>query len=689
MNEKERILYLREQLHEHNYKYYVLNQPDISDQEFDFLMHELQDLEAKHPELYDANSPTQRVGSDLNQNFTQVAHKYPMLSLANTYNEQDVADWYESVSRGLAGEPFEVCCEMKYDGLSISLTYVDGKLVSGVTRGDGVHGDDVTVNVKTIRCIPLVLKEGTGYPKEFEIRGEILMPWKVFEQLNAEREAAEEPLFANPRNAASGTLKSQNSKLVASRRLDAYLYYLLGDNLPAEGHYENLQAAAHWGFKISQGMKKVGSLEEIYQFINYWDTERKNLPVATDGIVLKVNSLRQQRALGYTAKSPRWAIAYKFKAERACTRLNEVTYQVGRTGAVTPVANMDPVQLAGTIVKRATLNNEDFIRSFDLHIGDYVYVEKGGEIIPKIVGVAVEKRQQDAVPVEFIKTCPECGTPLVRYEGEAAHYCPNDTGCPPQIKGRIEHFIARRAMNIDSLGPETVDEYYRRGLIHNIADLYKIQVQDINGTGNRERSAQKIVNGIEASKKVPFERVVFALGIRFVGETSARLLARRFKTMDALQAATMQQLMDIDGVGEVIAKSVITYFANPVNQEIVARLRSYGLQMQLSEEQIEGTSDRLSGKSIVISGVFTKHSRDEYKALIEKNGGKNVGSISGKTSFILAGDNMGPSKLQKAEKLGVPLVDEATFLEMIGETNAESESATTPTVEPDGQLSLF
>lgn len=689
MNEKERILYLREQLHEHNYKYYVLNQPDISDQEFDFLMHELQNLEAKHPEMYDANSPTQRVGSDLNQNFTQVAHKYPMLSLANTYNEQDVADWYESVSRGLGGEPFEVCCEMKYDGLSISLTYVDGKLVSGVTRGDGVHGDDVTANVKTIRCIPLVLKEGTDYPKEFEIRGEILMPWKVFEQLNAEREAAEEPLFANPRNAASGTLKSQNSKLVASRRLDAYLYYLLGDTLPAEGHFENLQAAAQWGFKISQGMKKVGSLEEIYDFINYWDTERKNLPVATDGIVLKVNSLRQQRALGYTAKSPRWAIAYKFKAERACTRLNEVSYQVGRTGAVTPVANMDPVQLAGTIVKRATLNNEDFIRSFDLHIGDYVYVEKGGEIIPKIVGVAEEKRPKDAQPVEFIKTCPECGTPLVRYEGEAAHYCPNDTGCPPQIKGRIEHFIARRAMNIDSLGPETVDEYYRRGLIHNIADLYKIQVQDINGTGNRERSAQKIVNGIEASKKVPFERVVFALGIRFVGETSARLLARRFKTMDALQAATMQQLMDIDGVGEVIAKSVITYFANPVNQEIVERLRSYGLQMQLSEEQIEGTSDRLSGKSIVISGVFAKHSRDEYKALIEKNGGKNVGSISGKTSFILAGENMGPSKLQKAEKLGVPLVDEATFLEMIGEASAESESATTPTVAPDGQLSLF
>lgn len=665
MDEKERIIYLRQQLHEHNYKYYVLNQPTISDQDFDFLMHELQNLEARHPEMADPNSPTQRVGSDLSQNFTQVTHKYPMLSLANTYNEQDVADWYDSVSRGLDGEDFEVCCEMKYDGLSISLTYVDGKLVRGVTRGDGVHGDDVTANVKTVRCIPLVLKEGSGYPQEFEIRGEILMPWKVFERLNAEREAAEEPLFANPRNAASGTLKSQNSRLVASRQLDSYLYYLLGDNLPSDGHYENLQTAASWGFKISQGMKKVKNLQEIYDYINYWDTERKNLPVATDGIVLKVNSLRQQRDLGYTAKSPRWAIAYKFKAERACTRLNEVTYQVGRTGAVTPVANMNPVQLAGTIVKRATLNNEDFIRNFDLHVGDYVYVEKGGEIIPKIVGVAVEKRPDDAEPVRFIDSCPECGTPLVRYEGEAVHYCPNDTGCPPQIKGRIEHFIARRAMNIDSLGPETVDEYYRRGLVRNIADLYTIRVQDINGAGNRERSAQKIVNGIEASKNVPFERVVFALGIRFVGETSARLLARHFKTMEALQNATIQQLMDVDGVGETIAKSVVSYFCNPVNKEIVSRLRSYGLQMQLSEEQASGGSDRLAGKSIVISGVFAKHSRDEYKALIEQNGGKNVGSISGKTSFILAGDNMGPAKLQKAEKLGIPLVDEDTFLGMI------------------------
>ena len=696
MNEKERILYLRQTLHEHNYKYYVLNQPDISDQDFDFLMHELQDLEARHPELYDANSPTLRVGSDLNQNFTQVAHKYPMLSLANTYNEQDVADWYDSVRRGLDGEEFEVCCEMKYDGLSISLTYVDGKLVRGVTRGDGVHGDDVTANVRTIRCIPLVLKEGSGYPHEFEIRGEILMPWNVFERLNAEREVAEEPLFANPRNAASGTLKSQNSRLVASRQLDSYLYYLLGDTLPTDGHYENLQTAASWGFKISQGMKKVKTLQEIYDYINYWDTERKNLPVATDGIVLKVNSLRQQRSLGYTAKSPRWAIAYKFKAERACTRLNEVSYQVGRTGAVTPVANMDAVQLAGTVVKRATLNNEDFIRNFDLHIGDYVYVEKGGEIIPKIVGVDVDRRPIDAESVKFIDKCPECGTPLVRYEGEAAHYCPNDTGCPPQIKGRIEHFIARRAMNIDSLGPETVDEYYRRGLVHNIADLYTIKVQDINGSGNRERSARKIVDGIAASRQVPFERVVFALGIRFVGETSARLLARHFKTMDALQNASMQELMEVEGVGEVIAKSVIAYFHNPVNQDIVERLRSYGLQMQLSEEQISGATDKLAGKSIVISGVFAKHSRDEYKALIEQNGGKNVGSISGKTSFILAGDNMGPSKLQKAEKLGLPLVNEEQFLEMIGGDapaepvlTTEPEPEAKPRVDSNGQLSLF
>ncbi len=695
MDEKQRIEQLRRELHEHNHRYYVENQPSISDYDFDQLMHELQQLEARHPEMADPNSPTQRVGSDLQTEFRQVAHKYPMLSLANTYSEQDVRDWYDSVSRGLAGEPFEVCCEMKYDGLSISLTYVDGRLVQAVTRGDGVQGDDVTQNVRTIRAIPLVLGSREGripssseltslhpspftlhpspftlhpsppIPHEFEIRGEILMPWKSFERLNAEREAAEEPLFANPRNAASGTLKSLDSRVVASRQLDAYLYYLLGDELPADGHYENLEAARQWGFKISEGMKKVHTVDEVMDFINYWDQERKNLPVATDGIVLKVNSLRQQRALGFTAKSPRWAIAYKFKAERACTELLEVTYQVGRTGAVTPVANMAPVQLAGTTVRRATLNNEDFIRSFDLHIGDHVYVEKGGEIIPKIVGIDIDQRPIIAQPVQFIKRCPECGTPLIRYEDEAVWYCPNDTGCPPQIKGRIEHFIARKAMNIDSLGPETVDEYYRRGLIHNVADLYDIEVQQINGDGSRTKSAQRIVNGIQKSKEVPFERVVFALGIRFVGETSARLLARHFKSMDALMQAGLEELQEVEGIGEVMAKSIISYFHNEQNRQIVERLRGYGLQFALSTEQTAAQSDKLAGQSIVISGVFQHHSRDEYKFLIEQNGGKNVGSISGKTSFILAGDNMGPSKLQKAEKLGVRIVNEDEFLEMI------------------------
>ena len=668
MNEEERIIELREELHAHNHRYYVENAPEISDQEFDALMRELQELEARHPEMHDDNSPTQRVGSDLSSEFQQVAHRYPMLSLANTYNRQEVADWYESVSRGLHGADFEVCCEMKYDGLSISLTYENGRLVRGVTRGDGVHGDDVTANVRTIRCIPLVLT-GDDYPKDFEIRGEILMPWKVFENLNAEREKAEEPLFANPRNAASGTLKSQSSALVASRRLDAYLYYILGAELPSDSHYDNLEHARQWGFKISEGMRKVRTLEEIYAFIDKWDTERKNLPVATDGIVLKVNSIAQQRQLGYTAKNPRWAIAYKFKAERERTRLLDVTFQVGRTGAVTPVANMEPVQLAGTVVKRATLNNEDFIRSFDLHIHDYVYVEKGGEIIPKIVGVDVDSREEGAQPVEFAKVCPECGTPLVRYEGEAAHYCPNDASCAPQIKGRIEHFISRKAMNIDSLGPETVDEYYRRRLIRNVADLYDITVQDINGDGSRERSARKIVEGIKASVEVPFERVVFALGIRLVGETSAKILARHFKNIDALMNATLDQLTQIDGIGEVMAKSVITYFHTPENQEIVERLRGYGLQMSLSEEQLASATDILAGKTIVISGVFQKHSRDEYKAMIEQNGGKNTGSISAKTSMVLAGENMGPAKLQKAEKLGIRIINEDEFLEMIGRNN--------------------
>ena len=668
MNEEERIIELREELHAHNHRYYVENAPEISDQEFDALMRELQELEARHPEMHDDNSPTQRVGSDLSSEFQQVAHRYPMLSLANTYNRQEVADWYESVSKGLHGADFEVCCEMKYDGLSISLTYENGRLVRGVTRGDGVHGDDVTANVRTIRCIPLVLT-GDDYPADFEIRGEILMPWKVFENLNAEREKAEEPLFANPRNAASGTLKSQSSALVASRRLDAYLYYILGAELPSDSHYDNLEHARQWGFKISEGMRKVRTLEEIYAFIDKWDTERKNLPVATDGIVLKVNSIAQQRQLGYTAKSPRWAIAYKFKAERERTRLLDVTFQVGRTGAVTPVANMEPVQLAGTVVKRATLNNEDFIRSFDLHIHDYVYVEKGGEIIPKIVGVDVDSREEGAQLVEFAKVCPECGTPLVRYEGEAAHYCPNDTSCAPQIKGRIEHFISRKAMNIDSLGPETVDEYYRRRLIRNVADLYDITVQDINGDGSRERSARKIVEGIKASVEVPFERVVFALGIRLVGETSAKILARHFKNIDALMNATLDQLTQIDGIGEVMAKSVITYFHTPENQEIVERLRGYGLQMSLSEEQLASATDILAGKTIVISGVFQKHSRDEYKAMIEQNGGKNTGSISAKTSMVLAGENMGPAKLQKAEKLGIRIINEDEFLEMIGRNN--------------------
>ena len=664
-NEKERIVELRQQLHQHNIHYYVENQPVISDQDFDYMMHELESLEKAHPEMYDPNSPTQRVGSDLMGGFQSVAHRYPMLSLANTYNQQEVADWYESVKRGLEGEDFEVCCEMKYDGLSISLTYEHGRLVRAVTRGDGVRGDDVTANVRTIRSIPLVLT-GSTYPASFEIRGEILMPWDVFNHLNAEREKAEEPLFANPRNAASGTLKSLSSALVASRQLDAYLYYIIGEELPSTGHYENLEKASQWGFKISKGMKKVHSLDEIYDFIDYWDTERKNLPVATDGIVLKVNSLRQQRALGFTAKSPRWAIAYKFKAERERTRLINVTFQVGRTGAVTPVANMEPVQLAGTTVKRATLNNEDFIRSFDLHIGDYVYVEKGGEIIPKIVGVDLDSRQADATRVEFIKCCPECGTPLVRYEGEAVHYCPNDDGCPPQIKGRIEHFISRRAMNIDSLGPETIDEYYRRDIIKNIADLYDIDVQQINGDGSREKSARKIVEGIAASREVPFERVVFALGIRLVGETSAKTLARHFKDIDRLQAATLDELTHIDGIGEIMAKSVISYFQNDENATIVRRLKDYGLRMSLSEEQLAGHTDRLKGLTIVISGVFQRHSRDEYKTLIEQHGGKNTGSISAKTSYLLAGDNMGPAKLQKAEKLGVKIINEQQFLEMIG-----------------------
>ena len=664
MTVKEKIDQLRADLHRHNYNYYVLNAPEISDKEFDDRMRELQELEKEHPEYQDDNSPTMRVGSDLNKNFTQVAHKYPMLSLGNTYSESEVTDFYDRVKKAL-NEDFEICCELKYDGTSISLTYENGKLVRAVTRGDGEKGDDVTDNVKTIRTIPLVLHG--SYPESFGIRGEILMPWEVFEELNREKEAREEPLFANPRNAASGTLKLQNSAIVASRKLDAYLYYLLGEELPCDGHYENLQAAAGWGFKTSEHMKKAHSLEEVFEYIRYWDTERKNLPVATDGIVLKVNSMRQQKNLGFTAKSPRWAIAYKFQAERALTRLNKVTYQVGRTGAVTPVANLDPVQLSGTIVKRASLHNADIIEGLDLYIGDMVYVEKGGEIIPKITGVDKDARSMlIGEKVKFITHCPECGSKLIRYEGEAAHYCPNETSCPPQIKGKIEHFISRKAMNIDGLGPETVDMFYRLGLIKNTADLYQLTADDIKNLDRMgEKSAENIIKGIEASKEVPFERVLFALGIRFVGETVAKKIAKSFNDIDELENANLEKLINIDEIGEKIAQSILTYFANPLNCELIERLKSTGLQLYCREEDLSGYTDKLAGQSIVISGVFTHHSRDEYKELIEKNGGKNVGSISAKTSFILAGENMGPAKLEKAHKLGIKLMSEDEFLTLI------------------------
>ena len=664
MNEVERIYQLREELHRHNHCYYVLNAPEIDDQTFDFLMRELQDLESKHPECLDENSPTMRVGSDLNKNFVQIVHKYPMLSLANTYSEAEVMEFYERVKKSL-NEDFEICCEMKFDGTSISLTYENGRLMRAVTRGDGTQGDDVTDNVKTIRTIPLVL-HGEGYPQEFEIRGEILMPWLVFDQLNKEREEREEPLFANPRNAASGTLKLQNSSVVASRKLDAYLYYLLGENLPGDGHYENMQAAAGWGFKVSGIMRKCKTLDEVLEFIRYWDVERKNLPVATDGVVLKVNSARQQRNLGYTAKSPRWAIAYKFQAERACTRLNKVTYQVGRTGAITPVANLDPVQLAGTVVKRASLHNADIIEGLDLHIGDMVYVEKGGEIIPKIVGVDLDARFMVGDKVRFIEKCPECGSPLTRYEGEAAHYCTNDTECPPQIKGKIEHYVSRKAMNIDGLGTETIDQFYREGLIHTIADLYTLKAPDIARLERMgKKSALNIIESVRASKDVPFERVLYALGIRFVGETTAKTLAKEFRSIDALAKASLGELMQVDEIGVRIAESIIRYFADERNREQIERLRDAGVQLEMEELDMSEYTDKLAGKSIVISGVFTHHSRDEYKEIIEKNGGKNVGSISKKTSFILAGDNMGPAKLEKANKLGVSILNEEDFLKLI------------------------
>ena len=685
--EIERIYQLREELHAHNYNYYVLNAPVISDIEFDRMMRELQDLEAKHPETYDENSPTMRVGSDINKDFVQVEHKYPMLSLGNTYSEEEVTDFYERVRKSL-NEDFEICCEMKFDGTSISLTYENGKLVRAVTRGDGVKGDDVTNNVKTIRTIPLILK-GDNYPKEFEIRGEILMPWEVFEKLNKEREAREEPLFANPRNAASGTLKQQNSSVVASRKLDAYLYYLLGDNLPCDGHYENLQEARKWGFKISDTMRKVKTLQEVFDFINYWDTERKNLPVATDGIVLKVNSIRQQKNLGYTAKSPRWAIAYKFQAERALTKLQKVTYQVGRTGAITPVANLEPVQLSGTIVKRASLHNADIIESLDLHEGDMVYVEKGGEIIPKITGVDIASRTPGSEPVKFITHCPECGEPLTRFDDEAAHYCTNEDSCPPQIKGKIEHFISRKAMNIEGLGPETVDLFYQEGMIGNAADLYSLNEQEIARLERfGEKSAQNIMAGLEASRQVGFERVLFALGIRFVGETVAKKLARSIKNIDALMTATKEELMAIDEIGEKIAESIMHFFSSGKNRELVARLKAAGLKMEMDAQETAVLSNILEGQSIVISGVFAVHSRDEYKDIIEKHGGKNVGSISKKTSFILAGENMGPSKLEKAQKLGIKIMNENEFLSLIATSEDKAVEETNTTEETQAGTSV-
>ena len=669
MNETERILQLRAELHQHNQNYYVHHAPTISDQAFDTLMEELMTLEKKHPEMADPNSPSVRVGSDISQDFVQVAHQRPMLSLGNTYSRGEVEAFFNRVREGLDGEPFEICCELKFDGLSISLIYEHHRLVRAVTRGDGVQGDDVTENVKTIRTIPLTLPAECPCPEEFEIRGEVLMPWQSFEKLNAEREAREEQLFANPRNAASGTLKSKNSAVVAKRRLDAYFYYVPTETLASPSHYDRLQEARSWGFQISSHIRLAHSVDEIFEYIDYWDEHRRELPVATDGIVLKVNNLKQQERLGYTAKTPRWAIAYKFQAERACTPLLDVTFQVGRTGAVTPVAQMEPVLLAGTVVRRASLHNEDIIRRLDLHIGDHVLVEKAGEIIPQIVGVDLEarsKRNEPGRPVTFITHCPECGAELVKYPGEAAHYCPNDTACPPQLKGRIEHFICRDAMNIDTLGPETVDAYFERGLIRDAADLYSLKLSDLCGPdGARRRSAENVIRAIEESKQVPFERVLYALGIRFVGKVVAKNLARHFRSIEALAQASIDELQEAEGVGQVIASSVRTFFLNADNRHFVERLAQAGLQMQMAETQLASTL--LQGQTIVISGTFTQHSREDYKKIIEAHGGKTAGSISKKTSFVLAGEAMGPSKREKAVQLGIPLVTEEEFLQKINE----------------------
>lgn len=659
---KNRLLELRQLLHQYNYEYYVLSQPTISDYEFDMMLKELQQLESEYPDLYDPTSPTNRVGSDISTDFKQVKHSFPMLSLGNTYSQEEVIDFLNRAKK-LVPEDMEIVCELKYDGTSISLTYEDGMLVRAITRGDGEQGDDVTANVKTIRTIPLRL-QGQDFPKTMEVRGEVLMPWNVFERLNQEREEQEESLFANPRNAASGTIKLQNSKEVSRRKLDAYLYSLLGTQLPSKTHYENLQLLKSWGFKVSDAVKVCKNIDEVFEFINYWNVERKNLPVATDGIVLKINSLAQQEELGFTSKTPRWAIAYKFQAERACTRLNSIDFQVGRTGAVTPVANLDPVQLSGTIVKRASLHNDDFIQGLDLYIGDMVYVEKGGEIIPKIVGVDLDARLLIGDKVRFISKCPECNTNLIRYDGEAAHYCPNQMYCPPQIKGRIEHFVSRKAMNIN-IGKESIELLYSKGLINNVADLYSLTLEDLISLERwGQKSAENLLKSLEESKKVEFHRVLFALGIRFVGATVAKRITNQLSSMEAISSATIEQLMEIDDVGERVANSIVDFFSNEQNVDIVNRLKQIGLQME-GEKSEELISDKLSGFLIVISGTFSQFSRDELKLMIEKNGGKNVSSISSKTSFLVAGENMGPSKLEKAKSLGLKILSETEFLNLL------------------------
>lgn len=663
--DQQRILQLRSELNHHNHAYYVLNAPEISDREFDMLLKELERLEAENPDMADPLSPTQRVGSDLSGAFEQTEHIFPMLSLGNTYSIADVDDWFDRVRSGLGGEEFTVVGEMKFDGTSISLIYEHGRLVRAVTRGDGERGDIVTENVKTILSIPLQL-QGEGWPDFFEIRGEILMPWSAFERLNREREFNEEPLFANPRNAASGTLKTQNSREVARRGLDAYFYYLLGPELPFDNHFDNMMAARSWGFKVSDIMTRLHSLKEVDDFITHWDEARRSLPVATDGLVFKVDSLRQQLNLGYTAKSPRWAMAYKFAAERALTRLRFVSFEVGRMGIVTPVANLEPVLLSGTIVKRASLHNEDIIKGLGIHEGDMLYVEKGGEIIPKITGVDASQRQPGARPIEFVSHCPACGAPLVRIEGEAAWQCPDKFNCPPQIAGRVEHFVGRKMMNIEGIGEETARQLYDAGLVRNIADLYDLQpsqLERLEGFGRR--SAEHAVESIRATTSVPYDRVIYALSIPYVGDTVAKKVARAFPDIDTLMAASAAELAATKDIGPRIAESIVDYFGNPINRSIMERLRAAGLQMRQSEGANEGRTDLLQGKSFVISGVFALHSRDEYKAMIELNGGKNVGSISKKTDYVLAGDNMGPAKREKASSLGIPIIDEQQFLAML------------------------